>query len=440
MNRLLPFTCALIAVALAFVSATAQGRRDTRKEKENAELALKVHDLLKQNCWGCHGEPGKRVFGQRGGLNYMLDHEKLVARLVNKEKPEESTLYTEIAEGSMPRALVDGRPRDGKKLPQADIDLVLNWIKAGAPPWPDPNNPQDGPVWNEIKGEAPRARTEFMMCEGPRGSVVLYGGYVVEQSKSVFNGETWMFSGAKWQQASPRTSPSPSAGGAMAFDKSRNAAVLFGGLYGDPAHESTTWEWNGSNWSQSKTDAAPSARVRHAMAYDPARKAVVLFGGSARGKQLADTWLYDGRNWQQVAGSGPSAREDAAMAWDPASKSVLLYGGTASGAVGGLGDTWQFDGSEWKKLTPANQPGLRAGCAMATGSEGAVLAGGLAAGTSASECWRWDGENWVRRRGGFGARHGAGLAAEGKGGRLLLFGGTKVGRPAGDTWLLAPQK
>lgn len=429
-----------LTLALLFISGTslAQRKREDPKAKENAELALKVHDMLKAQCWSCHGEPGKRVFGQRGGLNYILDHEKLVDRLVNKDKPEESALYREINDGSMPKVLEGGRARDGKKLPQADIDNVLKWIKAGAPAWPDPNAPADSHTWSELKGEGPRPRTDFAMCEGPRGSIVLFGGYVTEQSKSVFNGETWTFSAGKWQQAAPKANPSPAAGGAMAFDKSRNVAVMFGGLYGDASHEGLTWEWNGTNWSENKTAEAPSPRVRHAMAFDPVRKAVLLFGGAEKGKSVGDLWQYDGKTWQKIEISGaPGPREDAVMAWDAANKAMLLYGGTTAGDKTGMNETWSFDGKAWKKLAPAASPAVTADCAMAAGSDGIFLAGGMGGGTSASECWRWDGKNWARLQSGFGARHGAGLAAEGKGERLILFGGVKVDNPAGDTWALA---
>jgi hypothetical protein len=77
---------------------------------------------------------------------------------------------------------------------------------------------------------------------------------------------------------------------------------------------------------------------------------------------------------------------------------------------------------------------------VATSGDGVILAGGMSSGTSASECWRWDGKAWTRLQSGFGARHGSGLAAEGKGDKVILFGGAKVDEAVGDTWELTAKK
>jgi mono/diheme cytochrome c family protein len=87
-------------------------------------LAATARVVLKTHCGRCHGtdSPGK------GGFNFVLDRERLVAR--NKVVPgdaDRSALYQRMAEGEMPPAEVKNRPTSG------DIVAVRQWIAAGAP-------------------------------------------------------------------------------------------------------------------------------------------------------------------------------------------------------------------------------------------------------------------------------------------------------------------
>src|SRR4051812_8975448 len=43
---------------------------------EQAALAARAHAILKANCYRCHGQEG----AVEGGLNYILDRDKLIAR------------------------------------------------------------------------------------------------------------------------------------------------------------------------------------------------------------------------------------------------------------------------------------------------------------------------------------------------------------------------
>lgn len=126
---ILAATCALLSNG-APVSAAPT-------DKEKSEMAAKVYTLLKDKCASCHGADAKKVMGKKGTLNYILDYDKLISeKLIDTASPEKSPLYEEISEGNMPRELdKDGKPTTKKKLAQAEIDLVLNWIKAGAPKW-----------------------------------------------------------------------------------------------------------------------------------------------------------------------------------------------------------------------------------------------------------------------------------------------------------------
>ncbi len=88
------------------------------------ELARPAYQILKRDCYGCHGQAGSA----EGGFNYVLDRRQLVAR--RKVVPgdlRKSRLYRRIHDGEMP-------PEDEKSRPSAaDVALLRRWIEAGAP-------------------------------------------------------------------------------------------------------------------------------------------------------------------------------------------------------------------------------------------------------------------------------------------------------------------
>ena len=87
-------------------------------------LAQRAQEVLKTYCARCHGPDGKG----KGGLNFILDRDRLVAR--NKLVPGSaagSLIYRRAAEGEMPPEGVRKRPGP------ADLQLLKQWIEAGAP-------------------------------------------------------------------------------------------------------------------------------------------------------------------------------------------------------------------------------------------------------------------------------------------------------------------
>ncbi len=89
------------------------------------ELALKAREILKTNCYRCHGQDGN----VEGGLNYVLDRQQLVLRrkMVAPGNPAASRLLQRVRAGEMPPA--DEQPRPSTE----DIDLLEQWIANGAP-------------------------------------------------------------------------------------------------------------------------------------------------------------------------------------------------------------------------------------------------------------------------------------------------------------------
>ena len=92
--------------------------------KEKQELTAKVQAVFKAHCYRCHGQNG----AIEGGLNYIADLSKLVARKkVLPGNADGSRLFKRIDEGTMPP------PEENPRPSPADIALVKKWIDAGAP-------------------------------------------------------------------------------------------------------------------------------------------------------------------------------------------------------------------------------------------------------------------------------------------------------------------
>ena len=231
----------------------------------------------------------------------------------------------------------------------------------------------------------PPARSAAVVSYDPaRGRLVLFGGNTPGTSYA----DTWELDRTGWTQLLPTTSPLHVDYSAMAFDG--HATVLVGGRTGPSTYTNATWTWNGVTWTAAAT--GPSARYEAAIAFDSTRGRVVLFGGGNDTMAFADTWLWDGAAWQQLAPSAsPPARLHGAMTFDSVRGKAVLFGGsTASGTA--LGDTWEWDGTTWAQIATPIAPIARAGHSLVFDSarERTVLFGG----NDNFDQWEWDGAQW----------------------------------------------
>ncbi len=93
-------------------------------QQPSSDLAAQVQGIFKTHCYRCHGQDGV----VEGGINYILDLNKLVARKkVVPGQPEASRLWRRLDDGTMP-------PPDEQPRPSAaELAVVRRWIEAGAP-------------------------------------------------------------------------------------------------------------------------------------------------------------------------------------------------------------------------------------------------------------------------------------------------------------------
>jgi hypothetical protein len=121
---------------------------------------------------------------------------------------------------------------------------------------------------------------------------------------------------------------------------------------------------------------APQARQLAASAYDPDGDITVVFGGIATGgsgRELDDTWIWNGRSWSQQSPNdvigfrtdAPAARHGAVMAYAPGAHGLVLFGGTARDpTTAPLNDTWVWNRTKWTRLDVAGPPSTAVTVAM----------------------------------------------------------------------------
>jgi hypothetical protein len=155
--------------------------------------------------------------------------------------------------------------------------------------------------------------------------------------------DTWTWDGSNWTLQQTLNAPPERAGASLSFDPVRGVTVLFGGatpasntITGEGiADYADTWTWDGSNWNQLSPAASPSGRQGAGMVFDAARRVTVLFGGYADQETLyknafrQDTWTWDGNSWtQQTTASGPPRTESLGFVYDDALGKAVLVGGS----------------------------------------------------------------------------------------------------------------
>src|SRR5262249_61194804 len=105
--------CVALVLLGGLTSATAS------RADDGAALARKAEAVLKANCFRCHGKDG----ALEGGMNYILDRDKLVARKkIIPGKADDSPLVKKVAAGKMPPAGEQPRPSDD------DLTTLKQWI------------------------------------------------------------------------------------------------------------------------------------------------------------------------------------------------------------------------------------------------------------------------------------------------------------------------
>ena len=204
----------------------------------------------------------------------------------------------------------------------------------------------DGGAWTQVADTGPDPRLiHGMVYDDSRQRVVLFGGF---GSTPPF-GDTWEWDGTEWTQVAD-IGPTGRYGCPLTYDTVRQRVVLFGG-FGPATPGATTysylgdtWEWDGTEWTQI-ADTGPSERYSPAMAFDRSRECQVLFGGYFQGTWFNDTWEWaDGTGWVKRQDMGPQSIAFPKITYTE--KGTVLFA-CKSGVFVGSGQTWEWDGKLW---------------------------------------------------------------------------------------------
>jgi hypothetical protein len=261
----------------------------------------------------------------------------------------------------------------------------------------------DGAKWTQIASlPFPRSSHRVVYHE-ERNSLILFGGGFAQAVRA--EGIIWEWNEEVWKAIDGNVRAGTGEP-EICYDHSRDRMVIFGGWDAASAFRGDTWEWLEPGLVQ-VDGTGPSARAGHVFTYDPVRQTCLLFGGQGADGYLADTWEWDGRSWREIDVRGPSARWFPASVTDSERDRIVVFGGRGPDALvpgrdasGNLDDTWIWDGRAWEQL-PNSGPDARMGAQLSRDDAGLVLFGGRVERPEGFEdrndLWELHGQTWRRR-------------------------------------------
>jgi hypothetical protein len=260
--------------------------------------------------------------------------------------------------------------------------------------------------WTHLKVSAPVSGEILGSRWGSSGvydarqhRLVIFGGTDSGAGQSLHD-DTWAISlddAPAWSRVGALDDATPQTmGTGLAVTPGTGSVVRFGGVSTEGTPSTLAFDAKTTRWRA--LGDAPTQSLWSAGAWDPAGHRLVTFGGYT-GVDGDQTWALDvhGKSWTELDGAGarPAARSHHSMVPDPSGDRLLVFGGTQGSSYPTyFGDTWALDvhGDHWSKLD---------------------VSGHAPAARSA---------------------HAAAFDDAGR--RMFVNGGTGVGGPMGDTWML----
>lgn len=295
----------------------------------------------------------------------------------------------------------------------------------------------------------PSARTYTRMVYDPVTThSVLFGGATPFDTATRLTydlSDTWVWTGDRWLQIFPATSPTPRSTHTMVYDAKRARVTIFGGRSGKETL-ADTWVFERGDWKKIETPTAPSPRTFAGAAYDPVTERVLLFGGtttSADGKTTTnhtDTWEFDGTSWRQVAATGPTVIKPL-LEHDASRDQMVMLGIDSAGKT--LMYRYDRAAGAWNEVKPEALPACVNEGSLAYDATKQVLTAleGICADTGfTGVTWEWNGENWVKLETKNPGPRQAGGAATFDAARqqIIFYGGTPlIANPTSTMWKLA---
>jgi len=271
---------------------------------------------------------------------WVLDNTNWL-KIVTKNDPQPRTFASLIYDNENNRLVLFG----GSKVlfgTSSDPQNLLNDT------WQFKNN-----QWKKLStNNAPSPRAEAtMVYNKSRKTIVLFGGYNIQNEEYLKLNDTWEFYDNDWHLIST-VGPSKRHGVSMAYDADDKSVVLFGGStidkqYGQSSGE--TWKWNSKEWSKLETEQ-PAGIFNALMVYDEGSGELIRFGGWDGKSRVNETWSFRNNKWSKLdINKSPTPRNHSAMVYDEKLKKIVLFGGHDGENV--FGDTWEYNNRRWKKIS-----------------------------------------------------------------------------------------
>lgn len=157
----------------------------------------------------------------------------------------------------------------------------------------------NGATWTQVvTANAPSESAYSCMCyDIGRGVCVLTGG------TSLFGApdqKTWEYDGSNWVDRTATVGLAPSSvpglgvqNAKMVYDSVQGVSLLYGGRTPNGTFSTDTFSYDGNSWSVVAT-GSPGSRTRYSMAFDMTRGASVIYGGlnGAFSTWYTETWEY----------------------------------------------------------------------------------------------------------------------------------------------------
>jgi hypothetical protein len=155
-------------------------------------------------------------------------------------------------------------------------------------------------TWTEATPEAspPSLYGCEMIYDAATQSVLLLGGHYYENDRDFFVRTVWEYNAAvdTWTDRETQGGPSERYWVNAAHNSEDGSVIVFGGRrLGSQYDDTWVYSPGDDGWTRLNVAHHPQARFQSAFAYDPTRDAAVLFGGMTfvNRQVFGDTWILD---------------------------------------------------------------------------------------------------------------------------------------------------
>jgi hypothetical protein len=328
-------------------------------------------------------------------------------------------------------------------------------------------------VWSTIQtqGTAPVVGSNISLTyDDSDGYVLAFGGTnCVRYSSCKQMNQSFSYSGGTWTNISTGIVPLRGDAGTITADQRDRMLLAVGSIRRGFSQGGTfdAWMyWNG-HWTEFEANGSqwqwPSNRNASAVVYNGPDRSILMYGGTNTSTNWPNAYLHD--TWEIGTGTGGIQLPQAggmpggigglaysAIVYDVGDGYVLLFGGANPGVTN---PTWKFQDSQWTMLNEPTAPSDRALSQMAYDARdgyvllfGGDMFGAKCAGCAGNDTWTFSNGAWtnitpkVHYFSSLGvvipptpSRYDAGMAFDGYGGEVVMFGGIGSGGVLlNDTW------